>query len=453
MPDSDYLYDIKGNKAIPNGSYQFKQGKDLRKTLPREELGMFEVLPRDPVKIIAEQDLQRLPDLRQLRHDRMAQSPFTFYRGSARLMAHDLAQGPTTGLNAVICGDAHLSNLGFYASPERRLVFDLNDFDEAAVGPWEWDVKRLVTSFIIGALDRGFEKEFIEEIALECAQSYRETMRLLATKPALERFYYSVDNDAASHFGVSSTRNTFSREMNKAYRRTSAQAVEKITVEDELDRRVFVEDPPVLTHIEAKAEQGIREDAERYLASASPAIRQLASKFVLTDIARRVVGVGSVGTRCYIVLLTSAEHGSLILQVKEALQSVVAEFAPKAATYDSSAISYGTNGERVVVCQQILQAVSDPFLGSFASQGRDYYVRQFRDMKGSVELDRLSIREYLMYADACGILLARAHAQSFPVHYVAGYLGKSDVFDKAMVKWGTSYAKQVNQDYELFIAS
>lgn len=445
------ICNVHGECAFPDSEELRRQGKELRREVPREVHAEYLMQTRDPVTLLAEQDKRRLPELRELRRERMSQSLFTFYRGSARLMAHDLAQGIDTGLPTVICGDAHLANLGLFASPERRLVFDLNDFDEAAIGPWEWDIKRLVTSFILGTRDRGFKEDAVERIALECVESYRETLRYLASLSALERYYFNVGDDAIARFGKFGSQGSFAQAINKATHRDSAHAVAKFAVDDEWGRKRFLEDPPLLVHVDADVASRIGESLNGYLNTASPAVAHLMKQHSFTDVARRVVGVGSVGTRCYIALFTCADHSYLVLQVKEAMPSVVAEFAQMAC----GAFNYSppaNNGDRVIAYQQILQAVSDPFLGSFTADGRDFYVRQFRDMKGSIDLDKLTVKEYRKYADACGVLLARAHAQSFTVQQVAGYMGKGDAFDRAVLAWGFAYTEQVAEDYRTFIA-
>lgn len=441
---------MKGEPVFVDSKEQRRQGKELRSAMPREAHAEYQMLDRDPVEILAQQDERRLPELRELRRERMSQSRFTFYRGSARLMAYDLAQGPDTGLQTVICGDAHLANLGLYASPERRLAFDLNDFDEAAIGPWEWDIKRLATSFILGARDRGFNEDEVTRIALECVESYRETLNHLATLSALERYYFNVGDDAIARFGRLGSQGSFAKSIDKATHRDSAHAVSRFAVEDEMGRQRFLDDPPLLTHVDSVVENRIARSLKGYLETANPAIAQLMKQHSFTDVARRVVGVGSVGTRCYIVLFTCTDHSYLVLQVKEAMPSVVSEFAE----VNENTLHYPlpeNNGDRVIAYQQILQAVSDPFLGSFTVDGRDFYVRQFRDMKGSIDLDKLKPKEYWKYADACGVLLARAHAQSFTVHKIAGYMGKSDAFDHAILRWGLTYADQVDLDYQRFI--
>lgn len=428
-------------------------GKRYRRTVPIEDLGVFAAADRDPSAILDAQNATRLPELVGLRRERMSASAFSFYRGSARLMAFDLAHQIDTGHQIVICGDAHISNFGFFASPERRLVFDLNDFDEAAPGPWEWDVRRMITSVVVGARDRGFSAADTTHLAMQASQAYRRAMRRLSTLSALDRYYESVDEAAIGAALDASTVPAFTRLVEKARRRTSGQALDRLTELDEHGQLQFREQPPVLTHLVDARARGVRELYREYLASAAPDIRLLLQKYRLIDGARRVVGVGSVGTRCFVVLLLDRLDRPLVLQIKEAVESVVTEFNLPNETTPATLGRHGHNGQRVVEHQRILQAVSDPFLGWGSASGHQFYLRQFRDMKGSVDLDRLELRGYEEYVIGCGLLLARAHAQSPAVHWIAGYLTKGVKFDAAMTRWATAYADQVAEDYQRYLAA
>ncbi|WP_051224194.1 DUF2252 domain-containing protein [Pseudoclavibacter soli] len=428
-------------------------GKRYRRTVPIDDLGVFAPADRDPSAILDAQNATRLPELVELRRERMSASAFSFYRGSARLMAFDLAHQIDTGQQIVICGDAHISNFGFFASPERRLVFDLNDFDEAAPGPWEWDVRRMITSVVVGARDRGFSADATTHLAMQASQAYRRAMRRLSTLSALDRYYESVDDAGIAAALDASTAPAFTRLVEKARRRTSVQAVDRLTEFDEHGQLQFREEPPVLTHLVDARARGVRELYREYMASAAPDIRLLLQKYRLIDGARRVVGVGSVGTRCFVVLLLDRLDQPLVLQIKEAVESVVTEFNLPNETTPATLGRHGHNGQRVVEHQRILQAVSDPFLGWGSASGHQFYLRQFRDMKGSVDLDRLELRGYEEYVIGCGLLLARAHAQSPAVHWIAGYLTKGVRFDAAMTRWANAYADQVAVDYQRYLAS
>lgn len=430
---------------------QRREGKLARARQPFERLATFHPVDRDPVALLAEQNRTRLPDLIGLRWQRMAASAFTFYRGSARLMAHDLAAQEETGQQIVICGDAHISNFGLFASPERRLVFDLNDFDEAAPGPWEWDVRRLVTSVVLGARDAGFDAAAVSHLALQTAQAYRRAMRKLSRWSALDRYYASVDDATIAAQMHSSSVKAFQRAADKARSRTAVQAVRRMTEPDETGVPRFVEQPPVLQHVTGVTADALRELFHGYLASVRPDLRMLVRSHRLVDGARRVAGVGSVGTRCYVVLLLDANDNPLVLQLKEAGRSVVTEANRPNASTPETLRADEHDGRRVVDHQRILQAVSDPFLGWASVNGHDFYIRQFRDMKGSVNLSRLSPRTFEEYVVACGLLLGRAHAQSRALHWIAGYLGKGVGFDRAMTDWALAYADQVERDFARFV--
>ena len=438
-------------RPIETAASQRARGKAARLETPRTAHAVLTPVDRDPVALIEAQNDGRLQDLVPLRRERMSASPFTFYRGSAGLMAHDLARQTVTGVHVVICGDAHLSNFGLYASPERRLVFDVNDFDEAAPGPWEWDVKRLVTSVVLGATELGLRPRAVRGAALACATAYRESLGRLVAMDTLERFYVRADEEAIAGALRKKSRAAFQAVSTKARSRTSVDAVVRMTESGPEGRVRFREQPPVLTHVEAELEQQVEALFERYRETVRPDVALLLSKFALTDIARRVVGVGSVGTRCYVLVLTGVSGDHLILQVKEAVPSVVAVESTPNGTTPRSVPPDAPQGQRVVANQQILQAVSDPFLGHLQANHRDYYVRQFRDMKGSLEISRMDHAQFTEYVMACARLLARAHGQSPLVDWVAGYLGGSAEFDEAVVDWSFAYAEQVAADYAAFI--
>lgn len=612
-------------------------GKSTRSVLPRNAHAAYTVGERDPLAILAEQNATRVDSLISLRIGRMLASPFTFYRGTAAIMTHDLARGASTGFNVISCGDAHISNFGLFGSPQRSLVFDLNDFDEAGPAPWEWDVKRFITSVVIGARDAGYNEEDTRATAVEAAQSYRHGLLHMMDLNAIDRFYFRLDTDAptvpalgtansgaaapgstaegstapdsrgthsssapssstksskgsaskkagskdsgskdsksakksskttasdsdtnhkdkgksgkhkshksrsssgtkrsdadglkaegldaaepgskksgskksgakksgakqpaikkpdaekadrsssattaskvpgSKHSGAASESRTSAsarvtpttiaagqgltsaaqRIVNKAIRqarkRTSQAYVEKISTRAPDGTLLIIENPPVLTHVPEADQAQIERLFERYRRTVAPDIAQLLSQFHLTDVAMRVVGVGSVGTRCYILILTGPQQEALVLQVKEAQVSVLENYGgiqPEDHRANPAAPSNrAREGNRVVNYQRILQAVSDPFLGYLRFAGRDYYVRQFRDMKGSIDTNRLKQPEFVTYVDACGTMLARAHAQSPNAAVISGYLGNSEIFDHAVVDWAFAYADQSLADY------
>ena len=417
------------------------RGLAQRSVTPRSTHAALGVLDRDAVAILETQNATRLSELVPLRHERMTASPFAFYRATAAHMAADLAQGAVTGIHVVSCGDAHLSNFGFYASPQRTLVFDLNDFDEAAIAPWEWDVKRLVTSVVIGARDVGHSDAEARAAALAAVAGYRRGLDDLLALPALDRYYYAMDVERIRASLDEGGRAILDKAASRARRRSSDRVASRFSRVDDDGRRRFVEDPPVLTRLDAIDRDWIESLVAQYRTTTSPDIALLLSQYELTDVARRVVGVGSVGTRCFILLLTGPRGASLVLQVKEALPSVLHHWggiAEAAADHD---------GERVVRNQRILQAVSDPFLGYLTIDDRHYYVRQFRDMKGSIEIAGLSAAEFTTYVAGCGRVLARGHVQSPEAPAILGYIGRSGRFENAVVDWSFAYAEQSFADY------
>ncbi|UFS60676.1 DUF2252 domain-containing protein [Subtercola endophyticus] len=439
----------------------FARGKELRRHLPRREHANFvPSAERDPLGILSLQAESRVQELIPLRNERMLSSPFAFYRGTAGIMAADLGREANTGIRVVSCGDAHVSNFGLFASPQRTLVFDLNDFDEAAVAPWEWDVKRLVASVVIGARQSNFTDENVRLAARAAAKAYREGLNDMMKLSVLERYYFRIDTETPDSGLDSAAQKVLDKATQQARRRTSQAFVEKISERGEDGRLLIREDPPVLTHVPDATEELVLELFEQYKRTVPSDIVKLLSQFTLTDIAMRVVGVGSVGTRCYILILTGPQGEALVLQVKEAQVSVLQSFGgehpgpnsqPRADPYNAAVDAL--QGRRVVANQHILQAVSDSFLGYLKYDGRDFYVRQFRDMKGSIDVSTLKLSPFITYSAACGTLLARAHAQSEGAAVIAGYLGTSDVFDQAVVDWSLAYATQSLDDFHAFEAA
>lgn len=445
------LYGLNPNQIIPTAAALRQKGKAARTVITFVNQGTFIPVERDVNAMIAEQNRTRLPELIDLRRERMSVSPFTFYRGTALIMAHDLSHQAITGAPLIICGDAHINNFGLYASPERQLVFDLNDFDEAAPGPWEWDLKRLITSIILCGEDLGMRDVQVKEAATKAALHYRYELRKLLKTSSLNRYYSSISEADILDSASKKSKATYKKVIKKAKNRNSEQVISKMTQNDAYGRRVFTENPPVLRHLDPALAGDVEAAFEAYKKTVRPDIALLLSQHLLTDVARRVVGVGSVGTRCYLLVLTCENASHLVLQIKEAAQSVVSRYNPIVGSPLGNLNPEKNNGLRVTTCQQILQAYSDPFLGHFQANGRDFYVRQFRDMKGSFEMNELTSQGFLEYVEGCGLLLARAHAQSPNANYVAGYIGKCETFDKAIVKWCYDYSRQVYRDYEKFI--
>jgi uncharacterized protein (DUF2252 family) len=445
------------------------RGRAARKEAPRSIHGRWKPTADrpDPVALLEDQAASRVPDLIPIRYGRMLASPFTFYRGGALIMAADLAATPVSGITVQLCGDAHLSNFGLFGTPERQMLFDINDFDETLPGPWEWDVKRLAASFEIMGRDRGFSPGDRREVVMAGVQEYRNRMRRAAGMGSLDAWY--------EHFEAGMLLKLVRREVRvKRVGRSERRAVEEMVARARTrdSTRVFarraeevegepriVADPPVIIPIEDLVRPGSEWE------NPAPLIKKLLSSYRRTlgrqhhpleeyryvHAAYKMVGVGSVGTRCYILLLLGRDHDDpLFLQVKEAQASVLERFL--------GASTYRHHGERVVAGQRLMQAATDIFLGWQRIQGidgisRDYYVRQFHDWKGSADVDTLLVPGAALYARICGATLARAHARWGDRIAIAAYLGKGDAFDRAIADFSAAYADQNERDYEAFTAA
>jgi uncharacterized protein (DUF2252 family) len=430
-----------------------QRGKALRSSTPRAAHAQLVLPDRDPVGIITAQNRTRLADLVAVRIGRMLQSPFAYYRGTAAVMAHDLAGGPVTGQRVVCCGDAHLVNFGLFASPERRLLFDLNDFDEASTAPWEWDVKRLAASIVIAGRDLGLADSVGHDSALAAVAAYRDVLRRLYAVSALDRYFFQVETDRLEELVEAGRRTVVTQAVQQARRRTSDRVLAKLVTIDDHGRHVIKTDPPISQRVDYVELEDLQGLFTQYLSTTRPDTGLLLSQFTLADFILRVVGVGSVGTRCYVLLLVGPAGEPLFLQAKEAPPSVLETYGrePIAIANRHSALS---QGERVVSGQRILQAQSDPFLGWVElwrgddRQPVDFYVRQFRDMKGSIDLATLSAAEFQDYARLCAAVLARAHSQSPGGAVIRGYLGRSDEFERAVADWAVRYADRSERDFD-----
>lgn len=426
-------------------------GRSLRKSaLRRRDQGKLVLPERDSIAIMEQQHADRLQSLIPVRVGRMLESPFTFYRGSAALMAHDLADAPTTNVEVISCGDAHISNFGWFASPERVLTFDLNDFDEASSAPWEWDVKRMVTSAYLAAIDNGLRADQAYDIARAGSSAYQWGLAELMSVPVLDRYYFHANTDVLEEHVNRSSRKVFERTTKKATQNNSDRVLGKIeTVQSDNGLRI-VDQAPIMMHSdEAKLDISIQL-LNDFLLSVREDIALLLTHFVLQDVVLRVVGVGSVGTRCFILLLKGPQGEPFFLQIKEAQKTVLETYGKRKPQLFGQPVKQGPgfNGKRVIACQRTLQAVSDPFLGYLHTGGVDYYVRQFRDMKGSFDLTRLDAKQLEAYTRLCGALLARGHSQSPNAGIVQGYLNRSKRFDSAMADWAAAYSDVVQRDYE-----
>ncbi|MFM8442301.1 MAG: DUF2252 domain-containing protein [Methylococcus sp.] len=425
-------------------------GKALREATPRKIHAEWHSPANrpDPVATLEASNQDRLPELIPIRHGRMLRSPFTFLRGSAGLMASDLAGTPNTGIRVQACGDCHLLNFGLFASPERRLLFDINDFDETLPAPWEWDVKRLAVSFVLAGRDAGFTDEESKAAAIECVRHYREHLRAYSRMNPLEVWYHRLDIetliDMAPDEKARKLRMQFAE---KARRRVADQLFPKITTAVG-GRPRLLDQPPLLYHPSADPDfaERVQETLDAYRASLPEERRVLYDRYRLEDVAIKVVGIGSVGTRCLVGLFFSEENHPLLLQFKEACRSVLEPYAGPSG--------YDNQGQRVVVGQRLMQSSSDIFLGWARSRrNRDFYVRQMRDMKFTLPIGDFKAAGLRRYAEVCGWTLARAHARSVHAALISGYLGKSDVFDEAIGQFAVRYADQTQQDHQALLAA
>lgn len=440
------------------------RGRAARHEVPRSSHADLPSSPyrSDPVALLAQQGEGRVRELVPIRHGRMMESPFTFFRGSALIMASDLAGTPRSGIVTQVCGDAHLGNFGLFATPERRLVFGLNDFDETIPGPWEWDVKRLATSLVIASRFNGFSDAECTRTARATVAAYRASIRELARLGNLNVWYAGIEvADVLARLGTEGDRDLVRRaeaRVAKSRRRDHLQAFEKLTTV--IDGRVgFASDPPLVQPIaelwsdsdSVAIDDMLRSLIRRYRRSLASDLRHLLEEYRVVDLARKVVGVGSVGTRAWVILLVGRdERDPLILQAKEALPSVLEPFV--------GAGSHASNGERVVAGQRLMQPASDIFLGweqVVDRHGRtvDYYVRQLRDWKGSVDVTTLAPRGMQMYGEVCARALALAHARSGDRVAIASYLGSGESFDRAVAEFASTYADRNERDHAAFVAA
>ncbi|MEU5998827.1 MULTISPECIES: DUF2252 domain-containing protein [unclassified Streptomyces] len=440
------------------------RGRAARSRARRSEHAEFAPAPGrpDPVDVIERQSVSRLLELVPIRYGRMLESPFRFFRGAAAIMATDLATTPDSGLRAQLCGDAHMLNFRLLASPERRLMFDVNDFDETLPGPWEWDVKRLVVSLVIAGRENGFGTAERARVVRATVRSYRESMRKFARMRTLDVWYSRIDADdlyaTMSARLDARARRRVSRTLSKARTRDHLQALEKLA--RVVDGRLRITaDPPLVTPLDEllpgverkQLEDQLRELVDRYALTLPADRRALLAQYRVVDMARKVVGVGSVGTRCWIILLLGRDDSDpLMLQAKEAQASVLAEFA--------GASSHLNQGERVVAGQRLMQATSDMFLGWERVEGldgreRDFYLRQLRDWKAIPQAELMTPDVMRLFGRMCGATLARAHARSGDRIAVAAYLGGSDSFDRALARFAESYADQNERDHRALAAA
>jgi uncharacterized protein (DUF2252 family) len=426
-------------------------GKGLRAECPRGSHAVWKA-PRDrpdPLALLEESSKGRIPQLIPVRFGRMMQTPFTFYRGAALNMAADLAHTPVTGLRVQACGDCHLLNFGAFATPERREIFDINDFDETLPAPWEWDVKRLAASFVLACRNNGFGEDRARDAALSCVRSYRERMAEFSDMRVLDVWYARIDVESL----IPAIRDEAAR---KRVQKQLADARTRSLVEHDFPKLVSTdgqaptikENPPLIYHLRPEEHQGFFARAQVAFASYRDTLQEdrrlLLDRFELKDVAAKVVGVGSVGTWCGVVLLLAGERDPLFLQVKEARPSVLEAYAGES--------TYPNHGQRVVNGCRLMQSASDLFLGWTAGEeGRHFYVRQLKDMKIKPLVEVFTPGVLIQYAELCGWTLARAHARSGESAKISGYLGKSDAFDQAVADFSVAYADQTEHDHEILM--
>ncbi|MFN2174709.1 MAG: DUF2252 domain-containing protein [Anaerolineales bacterium] len=458
------MNDKKDCNSISKRSESIKKGKGLRSRVPRRcHSSFYPTFDRpDPISILQKQDEGRIQKLLPIKYGRMLESPFAFLRGSAAVMAQDLAVSPATGIQTILCGDAHLSNFGIFATPERKLVFDINDFDETYLGPWEWDLKRLAASAVVAAREKGFDEKVCRELALTLAKVYRDAMRHFAKLQTLDIWYFNVDvGDVQKAFRRTSKKaGKSSKELvEKARTRTQRHTINKLT-HFENGKRLINHEPPLLVplrdmglekvmgeeELRIITDQSVKDAWTQYMESLPLERRYLLKHYRIIDAALRVGGVGSIGTRCTIVLLEGgSQNDNLILQLKEAGESVLETHLGKG--------SYTSHGQRIVVGQRLMQAASDIFLGWHTSKftNLDYYWRQLKDMKGSADISAMDKESLHTYLSVCSLCLARAHARTADNAGISGYLGKNDSFPKAIGDFAVAYADQTERDYNLLV--
>ncbi|MFP8883399.1 DUF2252 domain-containing protein [Streptomyces mangrovi] len=438
-----------------------REGRALREAVPRRAHAGFSEAPGRPdaVTAVEESNRGRIGELVPIRVGRMVASPFAFLRGSAGLMAYDLAHGtPATGVGAQICGDAHAANFGLYGDARGGLTIDLNDFDETVRGPWEWDLKRLAASLVLAGREAGADEDVCRAAARDAAGAYRHTLRLLARMPAADAWNAVADEELVSHADAHDLLGTLRRVSEKARRNTSARFAARSTRETGDGGRVFVDAPPVLRRASDEEAAAVAASLEEYLGTLPEDRLPLLARYAIHDVAFRVVGTGSVGTRSYVVLLLDHRGKPLVLQVKEARPSVLRPYTalagitgPEAGSGPDSGSGQGLGpeheGRRVVLGQQRMQVVSDTLLGWTTVEGRPYQVRQFRNRKGSVDPAALGAGEIDDYARMTGALLARAHSHSADPLLLAGYCGKSEELDEAVAAFAVAYADRTERDH------
>ena len=432
-------------------SERYEIGKQLRKNCPRSSHAQWKPATNrpDPVDLIVLSNKGRIPKLVPLRHGRMGRSPFTFYRGAALNMASDLSVTPVSGINVQACGDAHLCNFGGFATPERNIIFSINDLDETLPAPWEWDIKRLAASFIVACRNNNLNDSSGRDVVLACVRSYRENMMIFSEMKTMELWHYSLGPDQLiSRLKDPELRRRGLKRLEKERSRSIAEEIFPQIVKGKGNSTVIKDQLPSIFHWEGHAPgevvQETQDTFELYKTSLPPGFSQLLNRYKIKDVVIKVVGVGSVGTACWVVLLQTGDGDPLFIQAKEARKSVLEAYTGKSI--------HPNNGQRVVYGYRLMQPFSDPFLGWAVGQGgRHLFFRQLRDIKISIKVETFGRQEMLSYADWCGQALALSHARSGDSALLSGYMGSSDTFDEAIAGFSLAYADQNEKDHAAFM--
>ena len=432
-------------------SVRYEMGKQMRKNCPRSSHAKWEAPKNrhDPVDLILESNKGRIQKLLPLRHGRMARTPFTFYRGAALNMAADLSSTPVTGMLVQACGDAHLCNFGGFATPERNVIFSINDLDETLPAPWEWDLKRLAASFVVACRNNSLNEKIARETTMECVRSYRENMVVYSEMKTMELWHYSLGADQLiSKLKDPELKRRGLKRLEKEQARSIAEEIFPQIAEGSGKSRYIKDELPSIFHWEGHLPGEVSKEAraaiEQYKTSLPPGFSFLLNRYDLKDLVIKVVGVGSVGTACWVALFMTGDGDPLFIQVKEARTSVLEAYAGKSI--------YSNNGQRVVYGYRLMQPFSDPFLGWSAGEGgRDFFFRQLRDIKISIKVETFGKTEMLSFADWCGQALALSHARSGDAAMLGGYMGSSDIFDRAIAEFSLAYADQNEKDHASFI--
>jgi uncharacterized protein (DUF2252 family) len=428
-------------------------GKQQRKRITSEMLSTFIPVDRDPIKSIQLTESNMIPELLPLRHQRMIASRFAFFRGTAELMEQDLKKQHQSGLPIIICGDAHVNNFGFYASPERQLLFGLNDFDESRIGNWESDLKRLLVSAELAGEENGFSKDDLYNLLTLTTKTYRHAVKSANKMTLSQLFYFSFAyedmGEAIESFGDVSDKmkDILDKILKKSQRSNSEEIIQKMATINNQGNLVFRDNPPRARHLSAVRYQQLVLGFNRYRERVSADVRVLLANFHISDIIRYSVGVGSFGTRCYLMMLTGNDGSHLVLQIKEAMPL---RYNLLNLPVQQAIKNGGMAGQRIVTAQRVLQSSSDPFLASTTFAGRSYYVRQFRDMKESINVSKLDFESFQLYCQTCAYLLAMAHFQSPTAPMIRGYLKHQKNLDKGLADWALNYVDQVTKDYDQF---